>query len=104
MAGRKIEQPTSFIYGRADGCTASNGWSGWLTPAGWDGTDPVVWQNAMREMVPNLQEISAVDGVGHWILMEAPDDVNAQLQRFLDHPTTKAALTEGFAAAVAAKL
>ena len=98
MDGRKIVQPCSWIGGGADGCTATNNWQGWLTPAGWDGEDPAVWQNAMREMVPNLQELQVVPDMGHWILMEAPDQVNAQLARFLSNPATQAAIS------VAAKL
>ena len=89
---RQILQPCSWIGGGADGCSASNSWQGWLTPAGWDGKDPAVWQDAMRAVVPNMQELSIVPDVGHWILMEAPEEVNAQLARFLKHPETQAAM------------
>ena len=89
---RQILQPCSWIGGGADGCSASNSWQGWLTPAGWDGKDPAVWQDAMRAIVPNMQELSIVPDVGHWILMEAPEEVNAQLARFLKHPETQAAM------------
>ena len=92
MLGRKIEQPTAFIFGGSDGCTASNDWRGWLTPADWDGKDPAVWQDAMRNMVPNLQELVCVPKTGHWILMEAPDAVNPVIRRFLAHPDTQAAI------------
>ena len=51
-----------------------------------------MWQDAMRAIVPNMQELSIVPDVGHWILMEAPEEVNAQLARFLKHPETQAAM------------
>ena len=81
--------------GLDDGCTASNAWRGWLTPPDWDGKDPAVWQDAMKAMVPNLQELEGVPSTGHWVLMEAPDAVNAAIERFLAHPDTQAAIGSG---------
>jgi pimeloyl-ACP methyl ester carboxylesterase len=33
--------------------------------------------------VPNLRAIELVEGPGHWIHMEQPDEVNARLLKFL---------------------
>ena len=49
----------------------------------------------MCAMVPNLQELQVVEGMSHWILKEDPGSVNAQLERFLSHPATLAAIGQG---------
>ena len=42
-----------------------------------------MWQDAMRSMVPNIQELSVVPDVGHWIQQEAAEEVNELLTDFL---------------------
>ena len=93
--GRKITQPCSFICGGDDGCTKTNMWRGWLTPPEYDGVDQTIWQQAMRQVVPNLQEIQIVPEKSHWILMEAPKEVNEQLERFLTSDDVKVAMGLG---------
>ena len=70
-------------------------WRGWLTPPEYDGVDQTIWQQAMREVVPNLQEIQIVPEKSHWILMEAPKEVNEQLERFLTSDDVKVAMGLG---------
>ena len=50
--------------------------------------DPVLaffpnWEDIMRSMVPNLQELTVLPNCGHWIQQERPDEVNAGLIKFL---------------------
>jgi pimeloyl-ACP methyl ester carboxylesterase len=55
------------------------------------GTADVAWAlfkdngviDSQRERVPNLLEMRVLDGVGHWIAQEAPDEVNDLLLTFL---------------------
>ena len=51
------------------------------------GTNDVVIRMAppdgMRETIPDLRGIEMVEGPGHWIHMEKPDEVNTRVLRFL---------------------
>jgi pimeloyl-ACP methyl ester carboxylesterase len=67
LAGAKVEQPALFIGGDRD---------------------PVVMfsQGALARMpslVPRLEKLTILPGVGHWTQQERPDEVNAELIRFL---------------------
>lgn len=75
----------------------------WRTAAPWSpghvrvpaafiiGTADVAWAlfkdngviDSQRERVPNLLEMRVLDGVGHWIAQEAPDEVNDLILTFL---------------------
>ena len=39
--------------------------------------------NEMERVLPNLRQKLIVDGAGHWIQQERPDEVNAALIAFL---------------------
>lgn len=48
--------------------------------------DPVLMMlppDPMRDTVPDLRDIVLVEGAGHWVHMERPDEVNAPLLKFL---------------------
>lgn len=66
MSGRKIEQPTMFITGDRD-----------VVP--WNDE----FETGMRSMVPGLEEVHVLPGIGHWTQQEAADDVNCLLGDFL---------------------
>ena len=65
LAERRIEQPALFITGSRDpvrGFMPAEPMAGWVTA---------------------LREIVVIEGAGHWVQQERPDDVNAALLRFL---------------------
>lgn len=64
-AHRTIDQPALFMVGSRDS-TAK-----WMPPA------------AMEGHVTGLREVVTVDGAGHWLQQERPDEVNERLIRFL---------------------
>jgi len=66
MAGRKIEQPTMFITGDRD-----------VVP--WNDD----FEAGMRSVVPGVEQIHVLPGIGHWTQQEAADDVNRLLVSFL---------------------
>jgi pimeloyl-ACP methyl ester carboxylesterase len=63
--GRRIEQPALFITGSRDTVRA-------FMPA-----------EAMTGHVTDLREVVIVEGAGHWVQQERPDEVNAALLEFL---------------------
>jgi pimeloyl-ACP methyl ester carboxylesterase len=65
LAGERIEQPALFITGSRD-------------PV--QGFMP---QQAMEGWVTDLRDIVVVDGAGHWVQQERPEDVNQALVAFL---------------------
>ena len=67
MAGRKVEQPTMFITGDRD-----------VVP--WNDE----FENGLRSMVPGLEEVHVLPGIGHWTQQEAAADVNELLVGFLN--------------------
>lgn len=67
---RNIEQPACFIAGSPDAVLS-------YVP----GVDPI---EIMRGRVPDLRACHLIDGAGHWIQQERPDEVNAALVAFLD--------------------
>jgi pimeloyl-ACP methyl ester carboxylesterase len=64
--GARIAQPTYFIWGEADGLFPTYQ----LTEA------------RMRDRCPGLAGYVGLDGVGHWVQHEAPDQVNQRLIAF----------------------
>jgi pimeloyl-ACP methyl ester carboxylesterase len=68
VASRKIEQPAAFIAGS-------------LEPAlSFPGVDMIA---LMRQQVKDLRLVRILDGAGHWVQQERPDEVNAALLEFL---------------------
>jgi pimeloyl-ACP methyl ester carboxylesterase len=39
--------------------------------------------NALEKVLPNLRQKLIIDGAGHWVQQERPDEVNAALIAFL---------------------
>jgi pimeloyl-ACP methyl ester carboxylesterase len=67
--GAQIHQPSLFIAGSKDGVIT-----------GLIGAKLV---NEMERVLPNLRQKLILDGAGHWIQQERPDEVNAALIAFL---------------------
>jgi pimeloyl-ACP methyl ester carboxylesterase len=65
LADRRIEQPALFITGSRDPVRR-------FMPA-----------EAMDGWVTDLREIVIIEGAGHWVQQERPEEVNAALLRFL---------------------
>jgi pimeloyl-ACP methyl ester carboxylesterase len=64
--GAQIRQPSYFMWGRSDG----------LFPI-YQLTEP-----KLRDRLPGLDGYLGVDGVGHWMQHEAPDQVSQELVKF----------------------
>lgn len=69
FAGARIAQPALFIAGSRDGVIRMPG----MSPAPED----------LRKALPGLVESVLIEGAGHWVQQEAPDQVNERLIRFL---------------------
>ena len=69
IANRKIEQPAAFIAGSLDPVLS-------FIP----GVDLV---EVMRLHVSDLRLVRIIDGAGHWVQQERPDEVNAALLEWL---------------------
>ena len=67
--GAQIHQPSLFIAGSKDGVIT-----------GLIGAKLV---NEMERVLPNLRQKLILDGAGHWVQQERPDEVNAALIAFL---------------------
>ncbi len=67
--GAQIHQPSLFIAGSKDGVIT-----------GLIGAKLV---KEMERVLPNLRQKLILDGAGHWIQQERPDEVNAALIDFL---------------------
>ena len=68
--GAKIFQPAIFIAGANDSVVTG-----------------IIGGNRVREMdrvLPNLRAKILIDGAGHWIQQERPDEVNAALISFMN--------------------
>jgi pimeloyl-ACP methyl ester carboxylesterase len=65
--GAKIQQPSFFMWGKADGLSE-------LYP---------LTNDQMRAGLPGLMGVVELDTVGHWIQHEAAAEVSDQLVRFL---------------------
>ena len=66
--GAKIHQPSLFIAGSRDAVVTGFGAKGVAE---------------MERVLPNLRQKLIIDGAGHWIQQERPDEVNAALVGFL---------------------
>jgi pimeloyl-ACP methyl ester carboxylesterase len=69
IANRKVEQPAAFIAGQFDPVLA-------FIP----GVDLV---EVMRQHVADLRLVRIIDGAGHWIQQERPNEVNMALLEWL---------------------
>jgi pimeloyl-ACP methyl ester carboxylesterase len=65
VAERRIEQPALFLTGSRDPVTA-------FMP-----------HQVMDGWVTDLREVVVLDGAGHWVQQERPEEVSAALERFL---------------------
>jgi pimeloyl-ACP methyl ester carboxylesterase len=68
FAGRTIDVPATFISGRSD-------WGIRQSPG--------ALERMQKTACTNMKEIHLVEGAGHWIQQEQPDEVNRLLLRFL---------------------
>jgi pimeloyl-ACP methyl ester carboxylesterase len=68
FTGRTIDQPSTFISGKSD-------WGNYQSP----GALTKMQQSACT----NMKQIHLVEGAGHWVQQEQPDEVNRLLLRFL---------------------
>jgi pimeloyl-ACP methyl ester carboxylesterase len=65
LADKRIEQPALFVTGSRDPVQR-------FMPA-----------EAMKGWVTNLVEVVTIDGAGHWVQQQSPEEVNEALVRFL---------------------
>lgn len=70
FAGRAIEVPAAFISGASD-------WGVYQTPG--------ALQRMQHEACADFRGCHLIDGAGHWVQQERPDDVVAHLLEFLKH-------------------
>ena len=68
FAGRTIDVPATFISGRSD-------WGIYQSPG--------ALERMQKTACTNMKEIHLVEGAGHWIQQEQPDEVNRLLLQFL---------------------
>jgi pimeloyl-ACP methyl ester carboxylesterase len=69
FAGAPIRQPSLFIAGTRDGVIRMPGMR--------------VRPEEMKPVLPGLRRSVLIEGAGHWVQQEAPDEVNALLVEFL---------------------
>jgi pimeloyl-ACP methyl ester carboxylesterase len=67
--GAKVTPPAMFIAGREDGVLS------------FPGMDATV--SGLKTFVPDLRRTLLIDGAGHWVQQERPNEVNAALLQFL---------------------
>ena len=67
VLGRPLPQPTLYLHGTQDGCI---------------GLDAETAQGVLR-FVGTGSEVEMVEGVGHFMLVEKPADVNSRILKFL---------------------
>jgi pimeloyl-ACP methyl ester carboxylesterase len=65
--GRTIQQPTMYLYGELDQIAGN-------TPEAVEG---------MQKTLPNLKKVVKLEGAGHWLQQERPEEVNRELIAFL---------------------
>ncbi len=68
LASAKIEQPSLFIAGTKDPVLSFGGGRA---------------IHAMDQYVTDMRDKVLIEGAGHWVQMERPDEVNPALLRFL---------------------
>jgi len=71
FSGRTIDVPSTFISGRSD-------WGIYQTPG--------AIEKMQKSACSQMREIHLIDGAGHWVQQEQPDEVNRLLLRFLKSP------------------
>jgi len=71
FTGRTIDVPATFISGRSD-------WGIYQTPGAIDRMQKVA--------CTQMKEIHLIEGAGHWVQQERPDEVNRLLLQFLKAP------------------
>ncbi|HZX88199.1 MAG TPA: alpha/beta fold hydrolase [Reyranella sp.] len=68
FAGRTIDVPATFISGRSD-------WGIYQSPG--------ALERMQKTACTNMKEIHLIEGAGHWVQQEQPDEVNRLLLQFL---------------------
>jgi pimeloyl-ACP methyl ester carboxylesterase len=68
FAGRTIDVPATFISGSSD-------WGVYQTPG--------ALERMQKRACTNMKEIHLIEGAGHWVQQEKPEDVNRLLLDFL---------------------
>ena len=68
FAGRTVDVPSTFISGRSD-------WGIYQTPGAID--------RMQKSACTRMREIHLIEGAGHWVQQEQPDEVNRLLLSFL---------------------
>jgi pimeloyl-ACP methyl ester carboxylesterase len=68
LSGRTIDVPATFIAGRSD-------WGIHQSPG--------AFGRMQKSACTNMKEVHFVEGAGHWVQQEQPDEVNRLLLRFL---------------------
>ncbi|MBS1835270.1 MAG: alpha/beta fold hydrolase [Acidobacteria bacterium] len=70
VLGRPVPQPVLYLHGTRDGCIA-------LDAAGAD---------AVRSVLSPTSEVERIPGVGHFMLVEAPRQIDGRIVRFVGSP------------------
>ena len=68
FTGRTIDQPSTFISGKSD-------WGNYQAPG--------ALEKMQKSVCTNMKAIHLIEGAGHWVQQEQPDDVNRLLLAFL---------------------
>jgi pimeloyl-ACP methyl ester carboxylesterase len=68
FTGRTIDVPATFISGKSD-------WGNYQSPG--------ALERMQKSACTRMEEIHLVDGAGHWVQQEQPDEVNRLLLKFL---------------------
>ena len=68
FSGRTIDQPSAFISGKSD-------WGNFQTPG--------ALERMQKSACSKMKEIHLIEGAGHWVQQEQPDEVNRLLLQFL---------------------
>ncbi len=71
FTGRTIDVPSTFISGRSD-------WGIYQVPG--------AIERMQKSACTQMKEIHLIEGAGHWVQQEQPDEVNRLLLRFLKTP------------------
>ena len=74
----KLKQPASFITGSLDPVNFFNG-------VGYKDADDI--KSTIGGYYENLVDIQMIEGAGHWVQQEKPEEVNKHLLNFLKEVT-----------------